>query len=146
MSRPLYPKTWNTEYVCSGCGHRAPVEFFDPAAYAEDEPITGRDHWAIDAALAAAQARLEKSGRRALRLVRCPACHKRDRLASRRVYLWAALPLLGASPAIFLVAMIIAAQAGAAPQHGARAGDVGGPGDGDLVGSGGFARPPPPLN
>jgi hypothetical protein len=110
MSRPLYPKTWDTEYVCSSCGYHAPVHFVDPAAFAEDEPVDGRDKWAQQAALAAAQTRLEKIGRRAMRLLRCPSCQRRDAQANRRAYLWAALPLLGAVPAMFIIALIITAQ------------------------------------
>ena len=110
MTRLLIPKTWNTEYVCPSCGHRAPVQFVDPAAFAEDEPVAGRDKWSQEAALQEAQARLEKSGRRALQLVRCPACQRRDAAAVRGSYLWAALPLLGAAPASFMISIILAAQ------------------------------------
>ena len=110
MSRPLIPKVWNTEYTCAACGYRAPVKFVDPDSFAEDEPVGGRDKWTQNEALREAQVRLEKRGRRALRWVRCPGCQRRDVEAVRRAYLWAALPLLGAAPAAFMIAIIIASQ------------------------------------
>jgi len=110
MTRLLIPKTWNTQYACSLCDYRGPVRFVDPEAFAEDEPVAGRDDWARQEALKEAQARLEKRGRRALPLAFCPACHRRDPRAVRRAYLWAALPLVGAAPAAFMIAIIIAAQ------------------------------------
>lgn len=110
MTRPLIPKTWNTEYACLSCSYRAPVRFVDPDAFAEDEPVGGRDKWTQQEALKSAQARLEKYGQRAMRLVRCPACRHRDEETVRRAYKWAALPLLGVAPATFLIGIIVGAQ------------------------------------
>lgn len=110
MTRPQLPKIWNTEYACPSCHHRVAVQFVDPEAITEDDPVGGRDKWTQQEALKSAQDRLEKYGRRAMRLVRCPACQRRDEEAVRRAYLWAALPLLGVAPAAFLVAMIVGAQ------------------------------------
>ncbi len=110
MSRPLIPKTWNTEYTCSACGYRAPVKFVDPDSFDEDEPVGGRDKWTQKEALREAQERLEKRGRRALSWVRCPGCQRRDAEAVRRAYLWAALPLVGAAPTAFMISIIIASQ------------------------------------
>ena len=110
MSRPLIPKIWNTEYACPACSYRAPVQFLDPDSFDEDEPVGGRDKWSQQAALQEAQVRLEKRGRRALGLVRCPGCQRRDAEAVRRSYLWAALPLVGAAPAAFMISIIISSQ------------------------------------
>lgn len=110
MTRPLIPKTWDTEYACTSCSYRAPVQFVDPDAFAEDEPVGGRDKWAQQEALKSAQARLEKYGRRAMLLAPCPSCHKRDAETVQRAYKWAALPLLGVAPATFLIAIIVGAQ------------------------------------
>ena len=110
MSRPLIPKVWNTEYTCSMCHYRAPVRFADPESFDEDEPVGGRDKWTQKEALREAQERMEKRGRRAMQRVRCPGCQKRAAEGVRGAYLWAALPLVGAAPATFMIAIIISSQ------------------------------------
>jgi hypothetical protein len=110
MTRPLIPTIWKTEYACSSCEYRGRVQFVDPEAFGNNEPVAGKDDWAQQEALQEAQVRLEKRGRRALRLVCCPACHRRDAQGVKRAYLWAALPLLGAAPAAFMISIIIASQ------------------------------------
>ncbi len=110
MTRPLVPTIWNTEYTCPACRYQAPVQFVDPDSFPEDEPIGGRDKWAQQAALQEAQERLEKRGRRAMQLLRCPSCHCRDAAAVRRSYRSAALPLVGLAPAAFMISIIIGVQ------------------------------------
>lgn len=110
MTRPLIPTIWNTEYACAACSYRAPVQFVDPDSFPEDEPVGGRDKWSQQAALQEAQARLEKRGRRAMQLVRCPSCQRRDEAAVRRSYRSAALPLIGVAPAAFMISIIIGVQ------------------------------------
>jgi predicted RNA-binding Zn-ribbon protein involved in translation (DUF1610 family) len=117
MQRPLLPKTWNTTYQCSACGLSAPVLFTDPAAYDENDPVGGRDKWAQQAALAEAQQKLEKQGRVAMTLARCPACGHRDEQAVKRTYLRAALPLLGAAPMLFLLGVVVLGQVLPGPAH-----------------------------
>ena len=110
MTRPLVPKIWNTEYACGACSYRAPVQFVDPDWFDEDEPVGGRDKWSQQAALQEAQARLEKRGQRAMQLVRCPSCQRRNEAAARRSYRSAALPLIGVAPAAFMISIIIGVQ------------------------------------
>ena len=102
----LHPKTCPAEFRCSACGHTQPVEFRDPAAFDEDEPIGGRNEWAQRAALDSAQRKLLVAAQRAMPLCPCPRCGATDPLALRRTYLRAALPLLGLLPAAFMVGFI----------------------------------------
>jgi hypothetical protein len=103
----LHPKTCSAEFRCSACGHTQPVEFRDPAAFDEDEPIGGRNEWAQRAALDSAQRKLDKAAQRAMPLVPCPRCGATDALAVRRAYLRAALPLVGVMPTSFMVGFIL---------------------------------------
>lgn len=95
------PKKTRAEFTCPLCGHTAPVEFTDPNYFDEPEPLPSRNRWALEAAIRTAQERLDKNARARLRLVRCPACEKRDPRGLRRATLSASLPLLALSPALF---------------------------------------------
>lgn len=107
---PAYlPTSTRAEFRCPQCGHHAPVLFTDPAAFADAEPLPGRDQWAKEAALATAQARLDKGARKALQLLRCPSCGARDPLGQRQGLLRACLPLVGVVPMGFMLTIIGAA-------------------------------------
>jgi hypothetical protein len=109
MAPAILPTTLRTEFSCRLCAHKAAVEFADPAAFAEPEPVAGRNRWAQEQALAAAEARLKKRANAALSLVRCPVCHRRDPAMTRRALLPAALPLIGLAPAVFMAGVIATA-------------------------------------
>lgn len=100
------PTFMRAEYSCRLCGKTTPLDFRDPAAYNEPEPMLAKGRWAEEQALATAKARLEKRARKALKLVRCPACRARDPRLLRRALFTAALPLIGVAPGIFMVGVI----------------------------------------
>jgi hypothetical protein len=100
------PTQLRTEFRCDRCGHKTAVDFSDPEAYAERDPLPNKNAWVREQALLAAQARLEKRAQAAMRLVRCPGCKTRDAAAVRRALLRAALPLIGVAPGLFMVGVI----------------------------------------
>ncbi len=105
------PTSLRTEFLCHLCGHRRAVEFHDPEAFKDPEPVamSGRNRWAQEQAVLTAEARLKKHAEKALALVRCPACGKRDAVAVRRALVPAALPLVGLSPPLFMAGVIATA-------------------------------------
>lgn len=106
MSALVVPTQLCTQYQCRLCGHVATVEFTDPAAYAEADPLPNKNQWVRDQALLAAQKRLEKRAQAAMALTVCPSCQKRDQAAVRRALLRGALPLVGVSPGFFMAGVI----------------------------------------
>lgn len=100
------PTHFATEFHCGLCGARRAVDFEDPAAFDEPEPLPSKGKWARDQALAEANKRLEKGARAALKLVVCPACQKRDHREVRRALLRGALPVVGVTPGFFMFGVI----------------------------------------
>lgn len=96
----LYPKTCPAQFSCPRCQHSAQVVFHDPEAFAEDEPIGGRNRWMQEAALEQAQKKLTRRAERAIPLVRCPQCGFVEPAALRKAYLRAALPLVALVPVV----------------------------------------------
>jgi hypothetical protein len=106
MSALVLPAHLATEFHCALCGTRHAVDFKDPAAFDEPEPLPNRGKWAAEQALIEANKRLEKHARAALKLVVCPACKKRDDREVRRALYRGALPLLGVAPGFFMFGVI----------------------------------------
>lgn len=100
------PTNLATEFRCSLCGEKRAVDFKDPAAFDEPEPLPSKGKWARDQAIAEANKRLEKHARAVLKLVVCPACNKRDDREVRRALLRGALPLVGVTPGFFMFGVI----------------------------------------
>lgn len=103
------PSKVRCEYLCPSCGYRGAIEFSDPDAINEPEPIPGNSRILAEQAFRAAEVALEKRAHRALTLVRCPSCQTRDRQGTRRAYRRALLPLLTLAPAIFMFCVIATA-------------------------------------
>jgi hypothetical protein len=80
------PSKLRCDYLCSACGYRGSVEYNDPDAIAEPEPIPGNSRLLAEQAFRAAEVALEKKAQRSLGLLRCPSCQQRDRKLSRRAY------------------------------------------------------------
>ena len=81
------PTQIRTEFLCPLCGHRAQVDYHDPAPIDEREPVPGKDRHAREQAIREANGKLEKQAQKALRIVPCPACGKIAPAASRRALL-----------------------------------------------------------
>jgi predicted RNA-binding Zn-ribbon protein involved in translation (DUF1610 family) len=96
----FYPKSCPASFACPSCQHSVSVQFHDPDAFAEDEPIGGRNRWMQEAALEQAQRKLAEKAAKALPLVPCPKCGAVRSQAVRRAYLRAALPLLAVVPVV----------------------------------------------
>lgn len=96
------PTQIRTEFLCPLCGHRAQVDYRDPAPIDEREPVPGKDRHAREQAIREANAKLEKQAQKALRIVPCPACGKIAPAASRRALLLASLPVLALAPVLFM--------------------------------------------
>ncbi|MFO0621348.1 MAG: hypothetical protein U0745_08130 [Polyangia bacterium] len=96
----FYPKTCPAQFSCPSCQHRAQVVFHDPEAFADDEPIGGRNRWMQDAALEQAKQKLTRRAERAIPLVPCPSCGFVPPSALRKAYLRAALPLVAIVPVV----------------------------------------------
>lgn len=96
----LYPKTCPAQFSCPSCHYSAQVVFHDPEAFAEDEPIGGRNRWMQEAALEQAQQKLTRRAEQALPLVPCPKCGFVQSSALRKAYLRAALPLVAMVPVV----------------------------------------------
>lgn len=95
-----YPKSCQAQFSCPSCKHVAEVTFHDPDAFAEDEPIGGRNRWMQAAALEQAQKKLNEKAAKALPLARCPKCGIIDAAARRNSYLRAGLPLVAVVPVV----------------------------------------------
>jgi len=113
------PTKLRCDYLCSTCGYRGSVEYNDPDAIAEPEPIPGNSRLLAEQAFRAAEVALEKKAQRSLGLLRCPSCQNRDRKLTRRAYRRALLPLVAIAPVLFMFCVI--ATAFAAPGLIARA-------------------------
>ena len=100
------PSKVRCEYLCVSCGYRGAIEFSDPDAINEPEPIPGNSRLLAEQAFRTAEVALEKRARKALTLVRCPSCQMRDRQGTRRAYRRALLPLLTLAPAVFMFCVI----------------------------------------
>lgn len=103
------PSKLRRDYLCSACGYRGSVEYNDPDAIAEPEPIPGNSRLLAEQAFRAAEVELGKKAARTLGLVRCPSCQTRDRALTRRAYRRAVLPLLAIAPALFMFCVIATA-------------------------------------
>ena len=103
------PSKIRCEYLCPGCGHRVSVEFVDPDAISEPEPLPSSSRLAAEHMWRTAEVALEKRARRALTLVRCPSCQMRDARSLRRAYRRAVLPLVAIAPMVFMVSVIATA-------------------------------------
>lgn len=103
------PSKVRCDYRCSSCGYRSGIEFRDPDAINEPEPIPGNSRLLAEQALRTAEVALEKRAHQALTLVRCPSCQLRDRQGTRRLYRRALLPLVTLTPAIFMICVIATA-------------------------------------
>lgn len=100
------PTQLRTEFHCGRCGKKSPVDFSDPEAYAERDPLPNKNQWVREQALLEAKTRLEKRAQAAMRLCVCPHCQKRDATAVRRALWRGALPLIGVAPGLFMVGVI----------------------------------------
>lgn len=100
------PTQIRTEFVCRLCGHRAPVDYHDPAPIDEREPVPGKDRHAREQAINDANAKLEKQAQKALRIVRCPSCGRLDGKAVRRALLQASLKVAALAPGLFMGGVI----------------------------------------
>ncbi len=103
------PSKLRCDYLCSACGYRGSVEYNDPDAIAEPEPIPGNSRLLAEQAFRAAEVALEKKAQRSLGLLRCPSCQQRDRKLSRRAYRRALLPLVAVAPFLFMFCVIATA-------------------------------------
>src|SRR5262245_51166587 len=106
MKQRFVPTTLKTEFRCALCEKTQPVDFNDPAAYAEPDPLPNKSEWVQKAALKEAETRLQKRAQAAMQLARCPNCHRRDEALVRRALLRAAAPLIGLAPGLFMLGVI----------------------------------------
>jgi hypothetical protein len=100
------PTTLDCRYVCPLCQAERPVRFHDPDAFAEAEPLPGKQRWAQEQAFREALADMAKLAEKALAVVSCPACQRRDPLSLRRALRQALRPVAALAPALFMGGVI----------------------------------------
>lgn len=103
------PKSIERAFTCPLCQQTLPVEYTDPDAFDEPEPVPGNGKWGRDRVLEHARVALNKRASRALALIRCPQCGKRSKDAQRQGLKRSLWRVVAVAPMVVLVSLFVSA-------------------------------------